>query len=88
LGGYTLLFAAASVTPGADVTAQLSDTGGPLELQATVNFSADGHTGTLMGSVRARPDAPAALRTQLGQLAQLHAADAQGRIPVDLEFTL
>jgi len=88
LGGYTLHFAATSITPGADITAQLSDTGGPLEVRATLDFSADGHTGTLTGSVRPRADAPPALRSQLDELAQLHAPDAQGRIPVDLEFTL
>ena len=43
--------------------------------------------GLLSGILKERPEAAAALRNQLQNLAQLHARDAQGRIPVDLEFT-
>jgi hypothetical protein len=88
LGGYTLHVADATVTPGADATADLVDTGGPLEVRATIHFSADVHTGMLSGTVKARLGAPPALLRQLDNLAQLHARDAQGAIPVELEFTL
>jgi hypothetical protein len=88
LGGYTLQLADATVTPGADATADLMDTGGPLEVQATIHFSADVHTGMLSGTIKARLGAPPALLRQLDNLAQLHARDAQGAIPVELEFTL
>jgi hypothetical protein len=88
LGGYALHVANAAIIPGTDATAQLSDTGGPLEVQATIHLSADGHTGMLSGTVKERPDAPPALHSQIDNLAQMHARDAQGRIPVELEFTL
>jgi hypothetical protein len=88
LGGYALHVANAAIIPGTDVSAQLSDTGGPLEVQATIHLSADGHTGMLSGTVKERSDASPALRSQIDNLAQMHARDAQGRIPVELEFTL
>jgi hypothetical protein len=88
LGGYTLHLADAAVTPGADATADLMDTGGPLEVQATIHFSANVHAGMLSGTIKARLGAPPALLRQLDNLAQLHARDAQGAIPVELEFTL
>ena len=80
LGGYAL-----HLTDG---PAQLTDTGGPLELQATITFSADTHTGLLSGTIKERPDASPALQRELQNLTQLHARDAAGRIPIDLEFTL
>ncbi len=80
LGGYTLHVAGTA--------AELTDTGGPLELKATIQYSAKDRTGMLSGTLKERPDAPPALRGQLENLSQLHARDAQGRIPIDLEFTL
>ncbi len=77
LGGYALQV---------DDGVELSDTGGPLELRATLHFSATDHTGMLSGTVRARPDAPPALRSQIESLAQMHAPDGAGRIPIELEF--
>jgi hypothetical protein len=88
IGGYTLHLANGAITPDSDASAELSDTGGPLELQATIHLSSGGHTGMLSGTVRERPGAPASLHRDLEQLAQLHPRDASGRIPVDLEFTL
>jgi hypothetical protein len=79
LGGYALHLA--------EGPAELTDTGGPLEVQATINFSADTHTGTLSGTIKERPDASPALRREVQNLLQLHQRDAAGRIPVDLEFT-
>ena len=88
LGGYALHLANGAITPDADATAELTDTGGPLEVRAVIHFSAKGHTGLLSGTIKERPHASAALRSQVDNLAQLHARDAQGRIPVELEFTL
>lgn len=85
LGGYDLVLADGAV--GADaVTAQLTDTGGPLDVQAVIRFSATDRTGTLSGTIKERPEAPAAVRSQLESLSQLRGRDPQGRIPVELEF--
>jgi hypothetical protein len=87
LGGYALNFANTALAPDGEATATLTDTGGPLGVNATITLSAKTRSGLLSGTVQARADAPAALRNQLESIAQLHARDAQGRIPVDLEFT-
>jgi Type II secretion system (T2SS), protein N len=94
LGSYDLRMpggtAGSDGTTGSDgnVTAQLVDTGGPLEVQTLIRYSANERTGTLSGTLRERPDAPMALRNQLDNLSQLRGRDSQGRIPVDLEFRL
>jgi hypothetical protein len=88
LGGSVLHVADGAITPDADATAELKDTGGPLEAAAVIHFSAKDHTGMLSGTVKERSDAPPALRSQLANLTQLHPRDDQGRIPVELEFTL
>ncbi len=88
LGGYSLHFNDPAMAPDADATAVLADTGGPLELDATIRFSAKERRGILSGTVKARADAPAELLAELDSIGQLHARDPQGRIPVDLEFTL
>jgi len=77
IGGYVL-----RVADGVE----LGDTGGPVELMATVHFDPAERTGTLSGTVKARPDAPAALRSQIDSLGRMHAPDAAGRIPIDMEF--
>jgi hypothetical protein len=88
LGGYALRFPQEAVGADGNVSAQLSDTGGPVDLQAVIHYSAAERTATLSGSLRERPDAPAALRSQIDNLAQMHVRDNQGRIPVDFEFAL
>lgn len=88
LGGYALHMANGAITPDADASAELTDTGGPLEVRAVIHFSGKNNTGILSGTIRERAGAPPALRSQLNDLAQLHARDAEGRLPVDLEFTL
>lgn len=87
LGGYALRLTAGAITPDADPGAELNDTGGPLELRAVVHFSPKEHTGLLSGTLKERAGAPEGLRRQLEQLGQLHARDAEGRFPVDLEFS-
>jgi hypothetical protein len=86
LGSYDLRLAEDAVGPDGTVTARLVDTGGPLEVQTLIHYSANERTGLLSGTLRERADAPAALRSQIDDLSQLRGRDAQGRIPVDLEF--
>jgi len=88
LGGYSLHFADAALNPDSEATAELVDTGGPLAVNAEIRFFAKERRAVLSGTVKERPDAPAALRSQLANLAQLRPRDAEGRIPIDLEFTL
>ncbi len=87
LGGYSLRFAEPALGPDSDATAQITDTGGPLMVEALTHFSARQRSVMLSGTVMARADAPPALRSELDDLARMHARDAQGRIPVDFEFT-
>ena len=86
LGSYDLRLADGAVATDGTVTAQIMDTGGPLEVQAVIRYTTNDRTGTLTGTLRERPDAPAALRSQLGSLSQLRGRDAQGRIPLDFEL--
>jgi hypothetical protein len=87
LGGYSVRFADSALTPDSDATAQIADTGGPLSVEAEIRFSAKQRSAMLSGTVKERAEAPAALRSQMEDLARLHARDGQGRIPVDFEFT-
>jgi hypothetical protein len=87
LGGYDLHLGTGAVAADGAVTAQLKDTGGPLDLQAVVRYSAKQHLGLLTGTVKERANAPPALLQQLQSLSQLRGRDPQGRIPIDLEFT-
>jgi Type II secretion system (T2SS), protein N len=88
LGGYALHVADGAITPDADATAELTDTGGPLEVRATIHLTAKDHVGTLSGTVKERAGAPPALLAQVDNLTLLHPRDGQGRVPVELEFTL
>lgn len=87
LGSYDLHFNDPASAAGADLSAALADTGGPLAVNATLQLSMKTRTGLFSGTVKERPDASPALRSQIDNLAQLHARDAEGRLPVDLEFT-
>jgi hypothetical protein len=88
LGSYDLVLPEGAIGADGNLTAQLMDAGGPLDAQAVVRFSATDRTGTLSGTVKERSGVPPALHDQLQNLTQLHARDGQGRIPVDMEFTL
>jgi hypothetical protein len=87
LGGYLLELAAGSVSPDGSISATLSDTGGPVQVQAQIRFSPTARTGMLSGTLKERPEASPALRNQLQSIAQLRPRDSQGRFPVELEFT-
>jgi hypothetical protein len=88
LGSYDLVLPAGAIDGDGNLSAQLMDTGGPLDAQAVMHFSPTERTGTLSGTVKERSGVPPALHDQLQNLAQLHPADGQGRILVDMEFSL
>jgi hypothetical protein len=88
LGGYVLHLPDGAITPNGESTAELNDAGGPLEVHAIIHFTAKDHIGTLSGTVKERAGAPPALLAQVDNLTQLHQRDGQGRVPVELEFTL
>lgn len=87
LGSYALTFDDAALSADGDARAALVDKGGPLSLDAAITLTPKTSSGMLTGTVKEREDAPPALRKELDDLAQLRARDAQGRIPIDLEFT-
>ncbi len=88
LGSYDLRLAEGAVDADGNVTANLMDTGGPLDLQALIHYSVKDRTGMLSGTVKERAGAPAVLVSQINNIAQLRGRDAQGRVPVDLELAL
>jgi Type II secretion system (T2SS), protein N len=88
LGGYDLSFPAGAVGADGNVSATLNDTGGPLDLQATVHYTAKDRTGLLSGTLKERAGAPSALLSQINDISQLRGRDPQGRVPVDLELAL
>lgn len=88
LGAYVLQLAAGAVASDGTITANLNDTGGPLEAQAQIRYSPATRTGMLSGTLKERPEASLSLRNQLSSLSQLRPRDAAGRFPVELEFTL
>jgi hypothetical protein len=88
LGSYDLRLPEGAVAADGNVSAQLMDTGGPLDVQAALHYSAKERTGLLTGTIRERPDVPPALHSQMESLAQLRPRDPQGRIAVELEFAL
>jgi hypothetical protein len=87
LGSYELQLAAGAIAPDGTITANLTDTGGPVEAQAQIRFSPATRTGMLSGTLKERPEASPSLRNQLNNLSQLRPRDASGRFPVELEFT-
>jgi Type II secretion system (T2SS), protein N len=88
MGSYALKLPEGAAGSDGNVTAQLADTGGPLELRAVIHYATRERAGQLTGTLRERTQLPAALQTQLQNLSQLRGRDPQGRIPVDLEFAL
>jgi hypothetical protein len=87
LGSYVLTLAPGGIAPDGTISANLNDTGGPVEAQAQIRFSPKMRTGMLSGTLKERAEAAPALRVQLNNLAQLRPRDSYGRFPVDLEFT-
>jgi hypothetical protein len=87
IGSYALTFDNASLSANGEARAALVDKGGPLSLDASLTLTPQSRTGMLSGTLKERADASPALRKELDNVAQLRARDAQGRIPIDLEFT-
>lgn len=87
LGSYELQLGPQSIAPDGSISATLNDKGGPVEAQAQIRFSPATRTGMLSGTLKERPEASPALRNQLNNLSQLRPRDANGRFPVELEFT-
>lgn len=87
LGNYALTFDATELSANGDAAASLVDRGGPLNLNASLTLAMKTRTGLLSGTVKERDDASPALRRELDSIARLRPRDAQGRIPIELEFT-
>lgn len=87
LGSYVLRLSPTAVDASGAITGQLSDAGGPLAVQGTITLTPQQHTGLVSGTLQERADAPAELRRDLADLVQMRGRDAQGRIPIDLEFS-
>ncbi len=99
LGGYNLHFpnnldpsnstplGGSAVDASDIINLSLTDLGGPVEAKASVKLVMTEHTATLTGTVKARSDAPASLQEEIQRLAQMRGRDAQGGVPVDVEFT-
>lgn len=64
IGDLALEFDTSTETDDATITAQLTDIGGPLELRGTLVLTPPGNY-TLKARIRARPEAPEALRRNL-----------------------
>jgi hypothetical protein len=87
LGSYALTFDDTALSADGEARAALVDKGGPLSLDASLTLTPKTRTALLAGTAKEREDAPPALRKELDNVAQLRPRDAQGRIPIDLEFT-
>jgi Type II secretion system (T2SS), protein N len=87
LGGYMLSLPQGAIAADGTITASVRDTGGPVEAQAEIRFTPATRTGMLSGTLKERPEASPALREQLSTLSQIRPRDANGRFPVELEFT-
>lgn len=87
LGAYTLHFAGPAADAPGTIEGQIQDSAGPLEVRAVLTLLPESHLSTLHGTARERASAPPALRTALEDLAQLRPRDAQGRIPLEIEFS-
>ena len=88
LGGYVLhVLADGAVGTDGSVTAQVIDTGGPLEAQAASTTRRAIAPPSLTGTLRERPRRTRGAAQPTRKLAQLRGRDRQGRIPVDFEFT-
>lgn len=87
LGGYSLQFADPALGPDSDATGRIADSGGPLSIDAEIRVSVKRRSAMLSGTVQERAAASEALRAQVDELSRLHPRDAQGRLPVDFEFT-
>jgi len=87
LGSYDVHLGGDAVDADGNVTAQITDAGGPLEMRSTLRISAKERTALLTGTVLPRADAPPGLARQIDDLSRLRGRDSGGRIPFDFEFS-
>jgi hypothetical protein len=87
LGAYVLQFSEVPAGSEGGIAGQLTDLGGPVQIQATVTIAPDSRSAMLSGTMQERAEASEPLRNELNRLAQLGGRDPQGRIPIELEFT-
>ena len=88
LGGFEISFPADAVQPDGSAVAQVHDDGGPLQLQGTLSLVPAQGVANFTGTLKERGALPDALRQPLDNLLQLRGRDAQGRIPLDIEFSI
>lgn len=87
LGAYSMHFDPPAADPSGALLGQIRDTSGPLEVHASLSLTPQTHTSVLSGTAKERESASPALRTALEDLARLRPRDAQGRIPLEIEFS-
>jgi hypothetical protein len=86
IGGYELALAPESVQPDGTAIAQVRDLGGPLQLSGSLNIVPAQSLLTFSGALKEREGLPTALHQELENLAQMRGRDAQGRVPLEIEF--
>ena len=86
IGGYELALSPNSVQPDGSAIAQVRDLGGPLELNGTLNIVPAQSLLTFSGTIKERAGLPTALHQEVDNLAQMRGRDAQGRVPLEIEF--
>ena len=86
IGGYELVLSPESVQPDGTAIAQVRDLGGPLQLSGSLSIVPQQSLLTFSGALKEREGLPPALHQELENLAQMRGRDAQGRVPLEIEF--
>jgi len=88
-GGANLTFGPESVQSDGTALAQVSDSGsGVMQLSGTLALAPAQNLATFSGKLKERAPLPGLLQQKINELAQMRGRDAQGRIPLDIEFAL
>ena len=88
VGGYELSFTPESVQPDGSALAQVRDLGGPLQLTGALTIAPAQSLATFSGAVKERTPLPPQLQQEFENLVQMRGRDAQGRVPLEIEFAL
>jgi hypothetical protein len=86
IGGYEVALSPESVRTDGTAIAQVRDLDGPLELTGSLTIVPAQSLLTFSGALKERVGLPPALHEELENLAQLRGRDAQGRVPLEIEF--
>lgn len=86
IGGYELALTPESVQPDGSAIAKVRDLGGPLELNGSLNIVPAQSLLTFSGTLKEREGLAPPLHQELENLAQMRGRDAQGRVPLEIEF--